>query len=312
MNKREAVLSLLDDSGPQTTIPAAFFLHFDPSCHRGQAAIDKHLAYFRATDMDILKIQYEHTFPRVPEIKKAADWSKMPLYDEEFFAEPLAVVDGLVKAAKAEALVLVTLYSPFMCAGHSTSDGTITDHLKEDAELVKPGLEIVTESLMTFVKGCIARGVDGFYMSTQGGEAVRFEDKSIFEQYIKPTDLVLMEEIDGACEFSILHVCDYHAPYDDLSTYLDYPGDIVNCSQQVGDDWLSGQAIVDLFGRPFMGGMDRHGVLATGTPASIEHRVNEVLAAAPDRFMLGADCTLPSDTDWANIRTAIDTAHACG
>ena len=199
MNKREAVLSLLDDSGPQTYIPAAFFLHFDPSCHRGQAAVDKHLAYFRATEMDILKIQYEHTFPQIPEIRGAADWSKMPLYDEEFFAEPLAVVDGLVKAAKAEALVLVTLYSPFMCAGHATSDGTITEHLLEDPESVNPGLEIVTESLMTFVKGCIARGVDGFYMSTQGGEAARFEDKSIFEKYIKPTDLALMEEIDRAC-----------------------------------------------------------------------------------------------------------------
>jgi uroporphyrinogen decarboxylase len=312
MNKRDAVLSLLDDSGPQTYIPAAFFLHFDPSYHRGQAAIDQHLAYFQATDMDILKVQYEHTFPQIPEIRGAADWSKMPLYDETFFAEPLAVVDGLVKAAKDEALVLVTLYSPFMCAGHATSDGTITDHLKENPESVKPGLEIVTESLMVFVKGCIERGVDGFYMSTQGGEAARFEDKSIFEQYVKPTDLVLMEEIDRTCAFSILHVCDYHDPYNDLSTYLDYPGDVVNCSQQVGDTWLSWQEIMDLFGRPFMGGLDRHGVLATGDAPAIGQRVNEILADAPARFMLGADCTLPSDTDWANIRAAIDTAHAYG
>jgi uroporphyrinogen decarboxylase len=312
MNKRDAVLSLLDDSGSQTYIPAAFFLHFDPSYHRGQAAIEQHLAYFQATDMDILKVQYEHTFPQIPEIRGAADWSKMPLYDETFFAEPLAVVDGLVKAAKDEALVLVTLYSPFMCAGHATSDGTITDHLKENPESVKPGLEIVTESLMVFVKGCIERGVDGFYMSTQGGEAARFEDKSIFEQYVKPTDLVLMEEIDRTCAFSILHVCDYHDPYNDLSTYLDYPGDVVNCSQQVGDTWLSGQEIMDLFGRPFMGGVDRHGVLATSDAPAIGQRVDEILADAPARFMLGADCTLPSDTDWANIRAAIDTAHAYG
>ena len=67
---------------------------------------------------------------------------------------------------------------------------------------------------------------------------------------------------------------------------------------------------MDLFGRPFMGGMDRHGVLAIGTPAAIEQRVKEILADVPARFMLGADCTLPSDTDWSNIRTAIETAHA--
>ena len=119
----------------------------------------------------------------------------MPLYTEEFFERPLAVVDGLVQAAKAEALVLVTLYSPFMCAGHAAGNDIITQHLLEDPERVKPGLEIVAESLMAFVRGCINRGVDGFYMSSQGGEAGRFDDTTIFEQYIKPADLVPMREM---------------------------------------------------------------------------------------------------------------------
>ena len=55
MNKRESVLSLLDKDKQQQHIPAAFFLHFDPTCHHGQAAIDKHLEYFRYTGMDFVK-----------------------------------------------------------------------------------------------------------------------------------------------------------------------------------------------------------------------------------------------------------------
>ena len=43
MNKREAVLSLLDTGQKPGYIPAAFFLHFDPAYRRGQPAIDKHL-----------------------------------------------------------------------------------------------------------------------------------------------------------------------------------------------------------------------------------------------------------------------------
>ena len=31
--------------------------------------------------------------------------------------------------------------------------------------------------------------------------------------------------------------------------------------------------------------------------------------AAPSRFILGADCTVPSDTSWTGIRTAIGRAH---
>ncbi|MBN1992437.1 MAG: hypothetical protein JW953_07005 [Anaerolineae bacterium] len=30
---------------------------------------------------------------------------------------------------------------------------------------------------------------------------------------------------------------------------------------------------------------------------------------APDKFILAADCTLPADVDWDNVKTAINTAH---
>ena len=80
VNKRDAVLSLLDEGGEQTYAytPAAFFLHFPPECHRGQPAIDKHLEYFWHTGMDFVKIQYEEVFPRRPEITKPGDWANMP------------------------------------------------------------------------------------------------------------------------------------------------------------------------------------------------------------------------------------------
>ena len=29
-----------------------------------------------------------------------------------------------------------------------------------------------------------------------------------------------------------------------------------------------------------------------------------------ERYILGADCTVPADARWAGLRTAIDTAHA--
>ena len=64
VSKRDAMMALLDKSGRQPYIPAAFFIHFDPTFHFGTAAVQKHLEYFRATGMDFVKIQYEKTFPR--------------------------------------------------------------------------------------------------------------------------------------------------------------------------------------------------------------------------------------------------------
>lgn len=313
MNRRDRVLGVLHDSTPPAYIPAGFFLHFDPACHFGQAAIDKHLEFFRYTGMDFVKIQYENTFPQRPEIATATDWGKMPLYGRDFYAAQLAVVDGLIAAAGGDAPVIVTVYSPFMCAGHTAGgQAAITQQLSENPDAVQKGIEVITESLLGFVKECIALGVDGFYASTQGGEAFRFADPAIFQRYVKPYDIVLMEEMAQTCDFNILHVCDYHGGYDDWSPFVDYPGHLVNCSPELAGQPVAMQTIVETFGRPYMGGIDRHGTIATGTPAAVEALVEGLLAQAPARYFLGADCTLPSDVDWDNIRTAIDTAHRWG
>jgi len=308
MNKRELVLSLLDKDKKQENIPAAFFLHFDEAYHRGQAAVDKHLEYFRYTGMDFVKIQYENVFPHRPEIIKPDDWGKMPLYNKDFYENQLYIVDGLVKAAKKEALVIMTLYSPFMCAGHAGGH-QIIEHIKENPEKAKEGIEIITESLMIFVKECIKLGIDGFYHSTQGGEIHTFEDKALFKECIKPYDLVLMEEINRSCIFNILHVCDYHDGYDDLAPFLDYPGHLVNCSLELGDRELSEKEVSKMFGRPFMGGLERKGVIFSGSKDEIKKTVEQVCSNAPDKFFLAADCTVPSEVDWDNLKTAIAAAH---
>jgi uroporphyrinogen decarboxylase len=309
MNKRDVMFSLLEGNAQPPYVPAAFFLHFPPGFQEGQAAIEKHLAFFHYTGMDFVKIQYERPFPPVPSIQRPEDWAEMPRYGREFYESQLNVVDGLVKAAKHEAVVVVTLYSPFMCAGHTTSDALLTEHLQQAPEQVRRGLEIITESLQVFVRACIALGVYGFYHSTQGGETHRFTDSRIFEQYVKPFDLVLMEEIDRRCAFNILHVCDYVRDYDDFTPFLDYPGDIVNCPLHVGDKTLTSTEAATLFDRPYMGGMERKGALATGTPDQVRQAAEAVLRVAPERFVLAADCTVPNDTAWDNLHVAIDTAH---
>ncbi len=309
MNKREVMFSLLEDDGQPPYVPAAFFLHFPPGFQAGQAAIEKHLEFFRYTGMDLVKIQYERPFPPVPSIQRPEDWVRMPRYGREFYEGQLHVVEGLVKAAQHEAVVVVTLYSPYMCAGYTTSDARLTDHLQQAPEQVQRGLEIITESLQVFVRECIALGVDGFYHSTQGGEAHRFADGRIFEQYIKPYDLVLMDEINQRCEFNILHVCDYLRDYDDFAPFLDYPGHVVNCPLTLGDRTLTPAEAAQLFQRPYMGGMERKGVLSTGTPDQVQQAAEAVLQAAPARFVLAADCTVPNDTAWDNLRVAIDAAH---
>jgi uroporphyrinogen decarboxylase len=308
LNKREILLALIDGAGPKGYVPAAFFMHFDPSYHRGQAAIDKHMQFCQYTGMDFVKVQYEQALPPSPTLRQPGDWAHAPRLPEAFFEESIRVVEGLVKAAKSEALVIMTLYSPLMWAAHYAGDAQLAGHWRENPDAVKQGLEIMTENVLTLARGCMRVGVDGFYASTQGGESFRFPGSDFFQDYVRPTDLVIWDEI-GSCAFNILHICDYAGGYASLTPFLDYPGHVVNCSLKLGERSLTPVEVSHMFARPYMGGMERKGVIASGDHQQIRQAAQAVLAASPERFILAADCTVPSKTPWDNLKTAIEEAH---
>jgi uroporphyrinogen decarboxylase len=309
MNKRDLLFSVIDPTTTPARIPAAFFLHFDPAFHLGPPAVDKHLEYFRYTGMDFVKIQFELPFPRQGEIQRPADWSRLPFFALDHYEPMLKVVEGLVRAASKEAPVLLTLYSPYMLINNMVGPDTATRLMQESPEAYRAAIGRMTESLLAFVRACITAGLDGFYHSTQGGEATRLPDPRLFDLCVRPYDLAIMGEINRACPFNVLHVCDYHAPYDDLTRFTEYPGHVVNTSLDLAGKAVEAREVSRLFGRPFMGGLERLGAISTGTPEQIRAAVKAAIAQAPERYILGADCTVLPETPWDNLRLAIQTAH---
>jgi uroporphyrinogen decarboxylase len=309
LNKRERMMGWLTGQGTPNYTPAAFFLHFGDGYKSGSAAAKRHLEFFHHTDMDFVKIQFEQTYTRQEFLQKPGDWSKLKLAKLDFYEPLLQTVRELVKSEKKNSLILMTLYSPFMCAGQCAPAPVLIRHMEENPEAVKKGLEILTESQLLFVRACIKEGIDGFYASTQGGEASRFSNPAIFTNYIKPFDLVSMKEAASACPFNILHVCDYVAPYSGYDAYYDYPGHVVNCNVKLTDRHISAHDINAKFKRPFMGGMDRHGIIAKGSPDEMAAEIRRVVKNSPKPFLLGADCTVAADTNWDRLKQAISVAH---
>jgi uroporphyrinogen decarboxylase len=313
MNKREMMLDLVAGHAPEGYTPAAFFLHFGPPYTEGRAAIERHLEFFRYTGMDFVKIQFEQGLPEWT-VTTPADWGRARRLTEDDFAPTVEVVRGLVEAAGNEALVVLTLYSPFMWARHLAGDALLEQHLRDYPEEAVKALDISAENVLTLARAAKKAGVDGFYASTQGGEAFRFggtnrfSSADIFERLIKPFDLRVWAEI-GDCPFNILHVCDFEALYADLTPFLDYPGHLVNAPLHVGERVLSLREAAALFGRPFMGGLERKGALATGTPEDARRAAERALAEKPERFVLAADCTVPGETPWENLKAAVEAAH---
>ena len=186
----------------------------------------------------------------------------------------------------------------------------VVEHAKQDAEAVCRGMENITLSLLHFVQAAARLGVDGFYTCSQGGEANRIADRTLFNRTVKTYDMLLYKEAGQLVPYNIMHICDYEGSYQDFAArFQDYPGKVVNVPLTADGKRLTLRQAADLFHRPVMGGLDRKGIVSTGSPEEVKKAVLEVLKDAPANVILGADCTVNAKTPIEKLRTAIRAAH---
>jgi len=307
-SKRDLMEDVLQSGSSSSYIPAGFFMHFNK---KGDEAVKAHLDYFRATQMDFVKIQFDGmSLPLNEQIKTAKDWYKQPIMPASFFEPILNVIKNMVKETKSEAMVIQTLYSPYQMAKQAVPWELLVKHVKEDPEAVCRGMENVTLSILNFVQAAAKLGVDGFYTCAQGGETNRVADYQLFNRTIKNFDMLLYKEVAQLVPYNILHICDYDGEYEGFeSRFQDYPGQIVNVPLKADGKDLSLSKAAQIFQRPVMGGLDRHGAISKGTVDQVKKATLEVLKDAPAQLILSANCTVASNTPIENLRAAIQTAH---
>lgn len=307
-SKRDLMQEVLHMEAKPGYIPAGFFMHFGVT---GDAAVKAHLDHFRGTGMDFVKIQMdEQSLPANNEIKTPRDWSKIPVLPEKWWEPSLYLLRRLVQEAKSEALIIQTLYSPYQLAKQAVPWKLLVEHVREDSDLVCRGMENITLSVLHFVQAAVRLGVDGFYTCTQGGETNRLAERTLFNRAVKNYDMLLYKEISQMVPYNIMHICDYDGTYSDFSArFQDYPGQVVNVPLAADGKPLSLRQAAAMFRRPVMGGLDRLGVISTGSVEAVRKATLDVLKDAPANFILGADCTVSAKTPRENLRVAIQTAH---
>ena len=284
--------------------PAAFFIHFGRDEKVGDPAVQAHLKYFHESGMDILKVQFEQTVPRIPELKEGA----FEFIPEDFYAPTLEIIAKLQEAEGKDTYVLPTLYSPYQVAHHSLGEERVKVAAVEQPELLKAVFDSYKDALVWRAKECKAIGIQGFYMCTQGGEMTFNEVPGFFDTFVRPYDMAVMGECTRDTKMNILHICNWEGPYDDLTRYKDYPAQIVNTPMDLNGVPFTLKDGVELFGRPVLGGFDRKGEFNTLSAEEVAAATREILQAAPGRVMVGADCTVGS-APLANIQAAVAAAH---
>jgi uroporphyrinogen decarboxylase len=285
-------------------VPASFWFHFPRDRAQGEASVKAHLRYFEESGIDFLKIMNEHLYRADVRIQVPSDWALVrpaPI-SAPFYQEQLDEVKRIVDGLRGEALAIVTVFNPFASGNHA-SDHRVTEHLTAEPKVVSGGLGAIAESLAQFALACVEAGAAGIYFAAQGGEEDRFTEEE-FLRYVKPHDLTVLHAVEGHGEFHLLHVCRDRVR---LPLYADYPSHAVNWAATKRN--LSLVEGRDLFKRTIVGGMDDRGVLVDGSPQEIQEAVRAVITGFGTRgLIVGADCTLPTDIDVSNIRTAVEAS----
>lgn len=314
MNKRERVMAVIQGKQPDH-IPSGFWLHFPSGYEYGKAAEDIHIDFFEKTGTDICKIMNENLLPQDFSIKTAADWNHIKPFDKkaDYIQRQLDLIKRITDRMAGEAVVLATIHGSAASISHVLGSGTLYDrdkllqvrHMRENPKGMRAAYASVTEILQYLAEESLRAGADGIYYAALGGETYGHTDEE-FDEYIRPSDLAIMKAAEKRSCFNVLHICKDHI---DLSKYADYPGEVVNWG--VYSDNLSLEEGRKLFpGRVVLGGLDdRSGVLVDGSFEQVKAEVENIIDGFGSKgFILGADCTLPTEIDYARIRCAVDAA----
>jgi uroporphyrinogen decarboxylase len=257
----------------------------------------------------------EHMYKLDREISSAEDWRKLrrQKFEDTPYVDFIEEFKAIRREIPSETPLFATIHGVFVSGYHATEgsgnfsnpNNRVTSHMREDPESVSVGLRTIAETLVDLVLHLKRAGADGIYYAALGGERYRLT-QDILERYVIPLDSFVIDAIHDAGLLSILHICKDKVR---LPSYGAINTDIVNWAVHECEYSLAeGRNIFP--GKTLLGGFDdRSGILVEGTAEQITAEAGKILSeAGRERFIFGADCTLPDDIAPWRIKAVHDFA----
>lgn len=315
MNKKERVKAAIARQ-PVDHVPACFSLHFPHEVASGDAAVKAHLDFYRRTDVDVLKIMNENLVPLIGEMNRPEDWAKLPVYDRHapFMQKQLDMIKRILDE-EGDAYSLATIHG--ICAstihpleatyGYVPVRRLFVEQMRTNKQPMLDARRRIADAMCDLAQACIEIGCDGIYYAALGAERHFFTDEE-FAEAVEPFDHQILKAIREAGGDIFLHMCKEDLNMDRYKSYQDYC-DVANWG--VYETHFSLDEGKRLFpNAAIMGGLaNRSGVLVDGTIEELQAAVRKVISDfGTTGFILGADCTLPTEIPYERIAAAVHAA----
>lgn len=315
--KKERVIAAIEGKTADH-VPTGFSLHFPKGCESDLPGIEAHLSYFKQTDTDIIKVMNENLVPDIGAIRTPNDWRSIPTFSvkDRFIAKQLDMAKAILDKSAGDAFAIGTIHG--ICAsaihpiearyGYTAVRELLCAHLRENRAPVVEAFQRITDIMCQLAVRYAEIGFDGIYYAALGAEKHFFTDAE-FEDYIAPFDKQILSAAKQAGAYNILHICKENL---NMERYIHYAtlADVVNWGVYETNFGIEeGQKLFP--GVAIMGGFaNRSGVLIDGTAQEIKDRTKQLIQLyGKQGFILGADCTLPTEIPYSRIKTVVEAAR---
>lgn len=249
-------------------------------------------------------------------VKDPEDWVKINVLDPRAGAlgERLVALyslgQELPKMGDDIPFFIETIFTPLSLAGHLLGWGgydytkleLLKDHIAEYPDAIHQVLDVITQSIIGFVKECLKIGVSGFFFATtHWGTYDRMTD-AIYDEFARPYDLRILEVMADA-EFNVLHVCKSNNM---LYHLADYPVHAFNWADRETSNPEIKSFREKYPDKVILGGISRAS-LDQASPDSALSEAHDTWRVTQGRsWLAGPDCSIPPSAPAANIRALAD------
>jgi uroporphyrinogen decarboxylase len=233
-------------------------------------------------------------------ISAPTDYARLAQLDVEqgCLGEQLDAMRLIAEELGDSAPYVMTVFSPLTLAIKLAGNRVLAD-LRRDPELVKEGLQTITDTMIDFCRASLAAGADGIFYATQAA-SYRLLNAAEHREFGGHFDRQLLAAIRPEAEFLILHD---HGEDTMFDTLTQYPVDAINWHDRLVGPSL-GEAR-NRYGGMVVGGVHEWKTLLTGTPAEVEAEIHEAIDQVNGRgLMIGPGCVVPTTTPPANLLAA--------
>jgi len=302
VNRLQRVLTALEGGEPDRP-PFSIWFHFGSQHLPPATTAQLHLSFFRAYDLDWLKVMSDYRYPMPPgmvEVARADQLARFGRFPttEEPFARQLEVLRLLARELGGSVAFVETVFSPFGVARR-----TLRSRMRElwfsRPDLFKSFLESITETLRDYVAAVAGTGASGIFYSVNGLSTDEVSDAE-FEQWVLPFDMAVLEAVweqvrQGRFFFVVAHLHGLNLRYS--LAFARYACHAFNWSDRLTPPTLAEAR--RLTRKALMGGI-RETNLSQRTPSEVAREVRSAVEQAGRAGLFVApgcavDTQVPSD-----------------